>query len=92
LVFEVRTPTEFRVVPFIILLPSMVAILVEPVWWVIALVVGLLVLLVCRRRPGLGPRSTTTTGGPARSSLHRGTPLTRVRLAAVAAATAVSAS
>lgn len=45
-VFDARLPTELRFLPFIILLPSMVAILVEPVWWVIALVVGFLALLV----------------------------------------------
>ncbi|GEC85654.1 hypothetical protein [Corynebacterium variabile] len=45
-VFEARTPIEFRVIPFVILMPSLVAVLVEPVWWVIALVAGLLALLV----------------------------------------------
>lgn len=45
-VFVATLPKEMRILPFIILLPSAVAILVEPVWWVIALVVGLLALLV----------------------------------------------
>jgi hypothetical protein len=44
--FVAKTPTEFRVIPFIILMPSMVAILVEPTWPVIVVVVGILALLV----------------------------------------------
>ena len=44
--FVAKTPTEFRVIPFIILMPSMVAVLVEPVWPVIVVVVGILALLI----------------------------------------------
>lgn len=44
--FEVRTPTEFRIIPFVILMPSLMAILVEPVWQVIVPVVGVLALLI----------------------------------------------
>lgn len=44
--FVATLPTELRILPFIILLPSAVAILVEPVWWVIALIVIILAVLV----------------------------------------------
>lgn len=44
--FEARTPTELRILPLIVMLPAMIAVLVEPTWQVIVTVVGLVALLV----------------------------------------------
>ncbi|WP_297006229.1 hypothetical protein [uncultured Corynebacterium sp.] len=45
-VFEAKTPTELRIIPFVILIPSMVGILAAPVWQVIVPIVAVLLLLV----------------------------------------------
>ena len=44
--FVACTPTVLRIIPFVILMPSLVVVLVEPVWQVIVPVIGVLVLLV----------------------------------------------
>lgn len=44
--FVACTPAELRIIPFVILMPSLVVVLVEPVWQVIVPVIGVLVLLV----------------------------------------------
>ena len=49
---------EFRIIPFVVLLPSFVAVLVEPNVWVILVVVAFLALLFwsASAAPGLRER------------------------------------